>query len=256
MGTGQYCVCNTAPPPPSPPCTPPSSSQSTSAVYLKANLEYIRQNYRKSMKVLASAPNRPLLTDSGECLPSLYFNNLGCIHHQMGKHSLAAHYFSKALEENDSTLNDFPPQDKGEHTHTFRTLAGISSAERTLSQLLNYVSASSAPPLPFSHASFWPPPCCAECQLPSHPAVQPRPTASLPGQASAGIRLPPGSSAGLPLQPSVVAQISGGVCGSSLCGMCVYGGGGGGGSMHEVCVSVDCGRDGLCVPSSFSLLPT
>ena len=92
----------------------PSSSQSTSAVYLKANLEYIRLNYRKAMKVLASAPKSPLLTDSGECLPSLYLNNLGCIHHQMGKHSLAAHYFSKALEENDSALNDFPPQDKGE----------------------------------------------------------------------------------------------------------------------------------------------
>ena len=92
----------------------PSSFQCTSAVYLKANLEYIRLNYRKAMKALASAPKSPLLTDSGECLPSLYLNNLGCIHHQMGKHSLAAHYFSKALEENDSALNDFPPQDRGE----------------------------------------------------------------------------------------------------------------------------------------------
>ena len=65
------------------------------------------------MKVLASAPKTPVLTEAGECLPSFHYNNLGCIHHKIGKHALAAFYFRKALEENDSALNDFPPQDKG-----------------------------------------------------------------------------------------------------------------------------------------------
>ena len=91
-----------------------SHMQTTSAVYLKANLEYQRGNYRKAMKVLASAPKTPILTDAGECLPSFYYNNLGCIHSQMGKHCLSSHYFKKALEENDTAVNDFPPQDKGE----------------------------------------------------------------------------------------------------------------------------------------------
>jgi CCR4-NOT transcription complex subunit 10 len=89
-----------------------SAGYTTSAVYLKANLEYQRGNYRKAMKVLASAPKTPILTDAGECLPSFYYNNLGCIHSQMGKHCLSSHYFKKALEENDTAVNDFPPQDK------------------------------------------------------------------------------------------------------------------------------------------------
>ena len=65
------------------------------------------------MKLLTSASKTPLLTEAGQCLPSLYFNNLGCLHYHMGKHSLACYYFSKALHENDSALNDFPPLEKG-----------------------------------------------------------------------------------------------------------------------------------------------
>lgn len=84
----------------------------THVAFLKANYEFLRGNYRKSMKLLTSASKTPLLTDAGQCLPSLYFNNLGCLHHHMGKHSLASYYFSKALHENDSALNDFPPLEK------------------------------------------------------------------------------------------------------------------------------------------------
>ncbi|XP_065914117.1 CCR4-NOT transcription complex subunit 10-like isoform X3 [Dysidea avara] len=84
----------------------------THVAFLKANYEYLRGNYRKSVKLLTSAPKTPLLTDAGQCLPSLYFNNLGCLHYHMGKYSLASYYFSKALYENDSALNDFPPLEK------------------------------------------------------------------------------------------------------------------------------------------------
>ena len=93
------------------------SWQATHVAFLKANYEFLRGNYRKSMKLLTSASKTPLLTDAGQCLPSLYFNNLGCLHHHMGKHSLASYYFSKALHENDSALNDFPPLEKG-NSHT------------------------------------------------------------------------------------------------------------------------------------------
>ncbi|XP_065914161.1 CCR4-NOT transcription complex subunit 10-like isoform X2 [Dysidea avara] len=79
----------------------------THVAFLKANYEYLRGNYCKSVKLLTSAPKTPLLTDVGQCLPSLYFNNLGCLHYHMGKYSLASYYFSKALYENDSALNDF-----------------------------------------------------------------------------------------------------------------------------------------------------
>ncbi len=77
-------------------------------------MEYLRHNYRKCLKVLGSAPRSPIVTDAGECLSAFYFNNIGCVHFKLGKYSLAAHYFRKAIEENDAALNGFPPLDRGE----------------------------------------------------------------------------------------------------------------------------------------------
>ena len=90
------------------------SLQSTCAPFLKANVEFLRQNYRKALKVLGSAPKSALGMESGECLSSYFFNNVGCVHSTLGKFSLAAHYFRKALEENDAALNGFPPLDRGQ----------------------------------------------------------------------------------------------------------------------------------------------
>lgn len=103
-------------------------------------MEFLRQNYRKALKVLGSAPKSPIVTDAGECLSAFYFNNIACVHYQLGKYSLAAHYFTKAIEENDAALNGFPPLDRGEkktgcfllskstllphHTHTATPLSG------------------------------------------------------------------------------------------------------------------------------------
>ena len=91
------------------------SLQTACAQYLKANVEYLRQNYRKALKVLGSAPKNPIAPDTGECLSSYFFNDLGCVHFTLGKYNLAAHYFRKGLEENDAALNGFPPLDKGEN---------------------------------------------------------------------------------------------------------------------------------------------
>ena len=91
----------------------PLCPQTPCAQFLKANVEYLRQNYRKALKVLGSAPKSPIVTDAGECLSAFYFNNIGCVHFQLGKYSLAAHYFRKATEENDAALNGFPPLDRG-----------------------------------------------------------------------------------------------------------------------------------------------
>ena len=95
-------------------------TQSSCAQFLKANVEYLRQNYRKALKVLGSAPKSPIVTDAGECLSAFYFNNIACVHYQLGKYSLAAHYFRKAIEENDAALNGFPPLDRGEQTMWLR----------------------------------------------------------------------------------------------------------------------------------------
>lgn len=89
-----------------------TSGNTPCAHYFKANVEYLRRNFKKATKVLCSAPHMPVATDAGECLASFYFNNLGCMHYQLGKYSLAAHYFKKAIEENDAALNGFPPLDR------------------------------------------------------------------------------------------------------------------------------------------------
>ena len=66
-------------------------------LFLKANLEYVRENYRKSIKLLhgcrkGGAPENQVL----------YLNNMGCAHFRMGKHNAASFYFLKALRENNA----------------------------------------------------------------------------------------------------------------------------------------------------------
>mmetsp|Transcript_37089 Transcript_37089/g.85688 ORF Transcript_37089/g.85688 Transcript_37089/m.85688 type:complete len:795 (-) Transcript_37089:454-2838(-) len=81
------------------------------ALYLKANFEYLRQNYRKALKLLASChsaddgaaaaaaaggaqtPQRPAVGPLG----SMYYNNIACAHHKMRRYHVALHYFQKAL---------------------------------------------------------------------------------------------------------------------------------------------------------------
>ena len=87
--------------------------QTPCAQFLKANMEYLSCNYPKALKMLSMVPKSPIVTESGECLSAFYFNNVGCIHHHLGKYNLAAHYLRKAIEENDAALNGYPPLDRG-----------------------------------------------------------------------------------------------------------------------------------------------
>ena len=70
----------------------------TTGLFLKCNLEWQRQNYRKAIKLLN---NSCQTTEADVNVPALYFNNLGCIHHCMRKHAAAAFFFARALQEND-----------------------------------------------------------------------------------------------------------------------------------------------------------
>lgn len=85
-------------------CTP-----NTTGLFLKSNLEYLRQNYRKAVKLLNNSCQK---SDRDPNIAALYFNNMGCIHHLMRRHTAAAFYFTRALQENDA-LYSSPPA-KGE----------------------------------------------------------------------------------------------------------------------------------------------
>lgn len=75
-------------------------------LFLKSNFEYMRGNYRKAIKMITSAPSTQVFTESGECLPVMLNNNLGCINFHMRKHHLGAMYFRKAIQENENALKD------------------------------------------------------------------------------------------------------------------------------------------------------
>lgn len=81
------------------------SSQNPSALFLKSSFEYIRKNYRKSIKLLNSCPKTSDYV-SGQSLAVLYYNNLGCVHLQMKKYNAATFYFTKALQANQKHLVD------------------------------------------------------------------------------------------------------------------------------------------------------
>lgn len=76
---------------------------SSTALLLKAQLEYSRGNYRKAIKLLTTCSNR-----SEQGMPCMLWNNLGCIHHQLRKDHLAALYFKKAYQNSMSLCAEQP----------------------------------------------------------------------------------------------------------------------------------------------------
>ncbi|KAL7692648.1 putative tetratricopeptide-like helical domain superfamily, ribonuclease H-like superfamily [Plasmopara halstedii] len=65
--------------------------QNSTALFLKANLEYLKKNYTKCIKLLASCTQEAVSE-------SILLNNMGCIHYQMGHRKAAKSYFARALQ--------------------------------------------------------------------------------------------------------------------------------------------------------------
>nr|KJB83204.1 hypothetical protein B456_013G235300 [Gossypium raimondii] len=90
--------------------------ESSTALLLKAQLEYARGNHRKAIKLLMASTNR---TDTA--ISSMFNNNLGCIYYKLGKYHTSAVFFSKALSNCSSLQKEKPlklftfSQDKSLH---------------------------------------------------------------------------------------------------------------------------------------------
>ncbi|XP_043784523.1 CCR4-NOT transcription complex subunit 10 [Apis laboriosa] len=83
-----------------------------STVFLKANLEYLRGNYKKAIKLLNSITSENLdFKTTGESSAVLYYNNMACLHLAMGKPNLACFYLRKALHENKCALESVQMKD-------------------------------------------------------------------------------------------------------------------------------------------------
>lgn len=107
------------------------SNQNVTALFLKSNFEYVRHNYRKSVKLLNSCPKSSPHV-SGQSLAVLYYNNLGCVHFQMGKFTLAGFYFNKAIDANEREAGRLPQIKGFEHT-----LLGTAVSDRLHELLYN-----------------------------------------------------------------------------------------------------------------------
>ncbi|XP_029178795.1 CCR4-NOT transcription complex subunit 10 [Nylanderia fulva] len=85
----------------------------TSTIFLKANLEYLRGNYKKAMKLLNSATIERHLDYKlhGESSAVLYYNNIACLYFAMGKPNLACLYLQKALHENKCAVESVQVKD-------------------------------------------------------------------------------------------------------------------------------------------------
>ncbi len=79
-----------------------SVNQTLMSIFLKANSEFLRQNYVKSMKLLNSINQKNNVPDKS--VAPMYFNNLGCMHFKLKKYNTAAFYFTKALKESDQHI--------------------------------------------------------------------------------------------------------------------------------------------------------
>ncbi len=75
--------------------TLPLFSLFKTALYLKANLEYLRQNYKKALKLLASCQRGEGGREGG--ITAAYYNDMGCLHSKMGLHFLSLQYFQKSV---------------------------------------------------------------------------------------------------------------------------------------------------------------
>jgi CCR4-NOT transcription complex subunit 10 len=93
----------------------------TPVIYMKSQFEYLRGNYRKSIKVLNSASGGASAELQMLGLPTMYYNNLGVIHFYMRKHNLGALYFRKAIQENERLCKDLKAAEQtktGRPVHT------------------------------------------------------------------------------------------------------------------------------------------
>ena len=72
------------------------------ALYLKANLEYVRENFKKSVKLLNAALSNKSMHQA------TYMNNMGCINFQSQRYAVASLYFSRALTSIEDDVTGIP----------------------------------------------------------------------------------------------------------------------------------------------------
>ncbi|XP_017785231.1 PREDICTED: CCR4-NOT transcription complex subunit 10 [Nicrophorus vespilloides] len=68
-------------------------------VFLMANKAYLEGSFQVAMNLLESMPKDSIKLTSGESSIIMYYNNMGIIHHAMGKPNMACHFYQQAIKE-------------------------------------------------------------------------------------------------------------------------------------------------------------
>lgn len=95
-----------------------------SALYLKANIEYLKANYRKSLKLLTSC-HRKELSSPQSCENHIdpegpvYFNNVACIYLKMERYNASLLFFQKAMQRLVEESSKASVSKDGLLTHTY-----------------------------------------------------------------------------------------------------------------------------------------
>ena len=81
-----------------------------SRAFIESYAEYLSGRGRSAVSVLnrIAAMTLPAYRASGEHVPTMYYNNLACIHHYLNKPNVACYYLRRAIAENESAAA--PPQ--------------------------------------------------------------------------------------------------------------------------------------------------
>ncbi|XP_034235637.1 CCR4-NOT transcription complex subunit 10 isoform X2 [Thrips palmi] len=100
------------------------------SIFLRANLEYLSGNYRRAMRVLNTVSgNIQSFKDIGEHIPALYYNNMGCVHHYIGKPNLSTFYLKKALTEEEEAMKALAAENDGSNGQPLYTLGSNHNIE-------------------------------------------------------------------------------------------------------------------------------
>jgi len=87
-------------------------NNSDEALFLKSNVECLRLNFQKAIKLLNSSPKQQQVVNTGNPIPVFYYNNMAAVHFAMKKYNMASMYGVKAIDENCTIMKSLQPIEK------------------------------------------------------------------------------------------------------------------------------------------------
>lgn len=91
-----------------------SIQNNASLIFLRANLEYLRGNYHNTMSILMRLSDYVgQAKDICEHIHTLFYNNMGCVHHCIAKPRLSAFYLKCALREEEKLVQSLADESDG-----------------------------------------------------------------------------------------------------------------------------------------------